>query len=94
MESQVHYASIDVKLREEYKPALNLAPPAAGTRMRNALVDGYHSAADSALNVLLFLLQAGPSTLLWLLLLFFPARWSWRKLRVVASQRQSPAGAL
>lgn len=94
MENQVHYASIDLKLREEYKPALNLAPPAAGTRMRNALVDGYHSAVDSALNILLFLLQAGPSTLLWLLLLFLPARWSWRKLRLVAAPKQSPAGAL
>ena len=94
MENQVHYASIDLKLREEYKPDLNLAPPAAGTRMRNALVDGYHSAVDSALNILLFLLQDGPSTLLWLLLLFLPARWSWRKLRLVAAQKQSPAGAL
>jgi hypothetical protein len=94
MENQVHYASIDLALREEYKPALNLAPPAAGTRMRNALVDGYHSAMDGALNVLLFLLQVGPSILFWLLLLFFPARWSWRRLRVVAAQKQSLAGAL
>jgi hypothetical protein len=94
MEGQVYYASIDLKLREEYKPALNLAPPAAGIRMRNALVDGYHSAVDSALNVVLFLLQAGPSILFWLLLLFFPMRWSWRKLRVVAAQKQSLAGAL
>ena len=94
MEGQVYYASIDLKLREEYKPALNLAPPAAGIRVRNALVDGYHSAVDSALNVVLFLLQAGPSILFWLLLLFFPMRWSWRKLRVVAAQKQSLAGAL
>jgi hypothetical protein len=62
--------------------------------MRNALVDGYHSAMDGALNVLLFLLQVGPSILFWLLLLFFPARWSWRRLRVVAAQKQSLAGAL
>jgi len=94
IENQVHYASIDLKLSEEYKPALNLAPPAAATRMRNSLVDGYHSAMDSALNVLLFLLQVGPSILFWLLLLFFPARWSWRRLRVVAAQKQSLAGAL
>jgi hypothetical protein len=94
MENRVYYASIDLKLREEYKPALNLAPPAAGTRMRNALVDGYHSAADSALNVLLFFLQAGPSILFWLLLLFFPVRWSWRKLRVLTTQKQSLAAAL
>src|SRR5260370_865187 len=75
----------------------SLRVPAAeldATRMRNSLVDGYHSAMDSALNVLLFLLQVGPSILFWLLLLFFPARWSWRRLRAVAAQKQSLAGAL
>jgi len=94
MENQVSYASIDLKLREEYKPALNLAPPATGARMRNALVDGYHSAVESALGLVLFLFQEGPSFLFWLLLLFFPARWTWRKLRALAAQKQSLAGAL
>ena len=39
MLQQVNYASIELKLRQEYKPALNFAPPAAHLRMRNALVD-------------------------------------------------------
>jgi hypothetical protein len=94
MENQVSYAAIDLKLREEYKPALNLAPPATGTRLRNALVDGYKSAVESALGLVLFLFQEGPTILFWLLLLFFPARWTWRKLRALAAQKQSLAGAL
>ncbi len=94
MEKQVSYASIDVKLREEYKPALNLAPPAMGTRLRNALVDGYKSAMESALGLVLFVFQEGPTILFWLLLLFFPARWTWRKLRAVAAPKPSPAVAL
>jgi hypothetical protein len=94
MENQVSYAAIDLKLREEYKPALNLAPPATGTRLRNALVDGYKSAVESALGLILFLFQEGPTILFWLLLLFFPARWTWRKLRALAAQKQSLAGAL
>ncbi|HXO38219.1 MAG TPA: DUF4349 domain-containing protein, partial [Candidatus Acidoferrum sp.] len=94
MENQVNYASIDLKLREEYKPALNLAPPATGTRLRNALVDGYHSAVESALGLVLFLFQEGPSILFWLLVLFFPARWTWSKLRAAAAQKHSLAGAL
>ncbi len=94
MENQVNYASIDLKLREEYKPALNLAPPASGTRLRNALVDGYQSAVESALGLVLFLFQEGPSILFWLLVLFFPARWTWRKLRVAAAQKHSLAGVL
>jgi len=94
MEKQVSYASIDVKLREEYKPALNLAPPATGTRLRNALVDGYKLAMESALALVLFLFQEGPTILFWLLVLFFPARWTWRKLRAVVAPKQSLAGAL
>jgi chromosome segregation ATPase len=94
MQQRVDYASIELNLREEYKPALNLGPPSAGTRMRNALVDGYHSAAENALGLVLFLLQEGPSLLFWLLLLFFPARWTWRKLRAVAAPKPSPAVAL
>jgi len=94
MENKVSYASIDLTLREEYKPALNLAPPAIGTRLRNALVNGYHSAVESALGLVLFLFQEGPSILLWLLILFFPARWTWRKLRAAVTQKQSLAGAV
>jgi anti-sigma factor RsiW len=94
MEKQVSYASIDVKLREEYKPALNLAPPATGTRLRNALVDGYKSAMESALGLVLFVFQEGPTILFWLLLLFFPARWTWRNLRAAAVPKPSPAVAL
>src|SRR5260370_34969239 len=67
MESQVSYAAIEVKLREEYKPALNLAPPAIGTRLRNALGDGYKSAVESGLGLGLFLFQEVPTILFWLL---------------------------
>lgn len=94
MENQVEFASIDLKLHEEYKPALNLAPLAAGTRLRNALVDGYQSAVESALGLVLFLFQDGPSILFWLLLLFLPARWTWRKLRLAIAPKQSLAGVV
>jgi anti-sigma factor RsiW len=94
LENHVNYASIELNLREEYKPALNLGPLAIGTRLRNGLVDGFHSAVESALGLVLFLFQEGPSILFWLLVLFFPARWTWRKLRAAAAQKQSLAGAL
>ena len=94
MQNLVNYASISLSLSEEYKPTLNLAPPAVGTRMRNALVVGYHTAADSIVNVILFGLQSGPVILFWLLVLFFPARWAWRKLHEAGTQKHSLAGAL
>ena len=91
---QVNYASIELKLREEYKPALNLAPPSAGTRMRNALVDGYRAVVENALGLVVLLLQGGPSILFWLALVFFPVRWTWRKLRPIIAQKQPLAGAV
>ena len=93
MLQQVNYASIELKLRQEYKPALNLASPAARVRMRYALVDGYHAVVENALRLVLFLFQQGPSILFWVLLAVFPARWSWRKLRLAMAERQSLAGA-
>jgi hypothetical protein len=94
MQQRVNYASIELKLREEYKPALNLAPPSAGTRMRNALVDGYHTVVENALGLVVLLLQGGPSILFWLALVFFPVRWTWRKLRPIITQKQPLAGAV
>ena len=94
MQQQVNYASIELKLREEYKPALNLGPPFAGTRMRNALVDGYHAVVENALGLVVLLLQSGPSILFWLALVFLPVRWTWRKLRPIIAQKQPLAGAV
>jgi len=91
---KVRYASIELKLREEYKPALNLAPPSAGIRMRNALVDGYQTVVENALGLVVLLLQDGPSILFWLALVFFPGRWIWRKLRPIIAQKQPLAGAV
>jgi myosin heavy subunit len=93
LQQQVDYASIEVNLREEYKPALNLAPPGAGKQMRNALVDGYRAVTENGLALVLLLFREGPNILFWLLLAFFPIRWGWRKLRLAMAERQSLAGA-
>jgi hypothetical protein len=44
-------------------------------------VDGYNTVIEGLIDVVLFLLSAGPSLLLWAAILFFPARWAWKKLR-------------
>lgn len=94
MQQQVDYASIELNLREEYKPALNLGPPSAGTRMRNALVDGYHAVVENALGLVVLLLKGGPSILFWIALVFFPLRWTWRKFRPIIAQKQPLAGTV
>jgi hypothetical protein len=92
MENQVSYASIAINLRQEYKPALNATPPAAGKRIRNASVEGYQAAAETALTLILFLLNNGPRIVLWILILLFPARWGWKRIRA-ATRIEPIAGA-
>jgi hypothetical protein len=66
---------------EEYKAHLSVAAPSTGSRLRNAAVDGHRNVAGSLTGLALFLLSYGPAFLLWSALLFFPARYAWRRLR-------------
>jgi hypothetical protein len=79
LSNRVAFASIDLTLAEEYQAQFGGAPSSAGRRIRNALVDGYHAAADGLLGVAVFLFNIGPSLLVWALILFWPARWGWRR---------------
>jgi hypothetical protein len=56
-------------------------PESTGTRFRNAAVDGYQSLVNFVIDVALFLLSNGLLLLLWAGILFFPARWAWRRMR-------------
>ena len=93
LEHQVRYATLQLKLSEDYKAELEVAPPSTGTRLQNSLVDGYRSAVDSALGVVQVLFSYGPALLLWFLLLFWPARVAWRRLRPFAASRIVPAAS-
>lgn len=55
LEHQVRYAALELRLSEEYKAALEVAPPSTGTQLRNSLVDGYRGVVDSAVGFLMFL---------------------------------------
>lgn len=79
--NRIHFASIELNLREEYRPAASLAPPTASLRLRNALVDGYRGALENGLAALVFVLRQGPSILMWALLLILPVWWIRRKIR-------------
>lgn len=77
---RVDFATLNVKLEEDYKAQLQ---PTPGGRFRNAAIEGFRSMLDGVTGVALFLLAIGPSLLLWTALLFFPARFGWRKLRAL-----------
>jgi|GEM_PF-486440 len=81
MRNQVDYATVNLTITEDYKAELKVVPTSTGTLIRNAAVDGYKSLVDGLLGLLLWLLSWLPSLLVWIVALFFPARFVWRRLR-------------
>lgn len=91
LRGRVAFASIELNLSEEYQEHLGDAPDSVSRRIRNAFVDGYHAAVAGLLAVCIFLLSVGPSLLLLAAILFWPARWGWRRWR--AHRREGAASA-
>jgi len=81
LEHRVDFAAIDLKLAEEYKAQLTTPAPSVAMQLRNAIVDGFRSAFQSLLAPVLFLAESGPTLLLWLFILAFPAWLLWRRYR-------------
>lgn len=81
LRNRVEYASLDLTISEDYKEHLEAVPDSTGTRFRNAAVSGYRSMVNGMLGVSLRLLEVLPTVLLWSAILFFPARFAWKKLR-------------
>jgi hypothetical protein len=89
MGKQVTFATLNATLKEDYKAPMEMAPPSTSSRFHNAAVDGYRSVVEGLMSVLLFLLSAGPSLLVWAAILFFPARFAWKRLRRKLAAAQS-----
>ena len=85
LEHRVDFATIDLKLAEEYKAKLESTAPSFSTEFHNALVNGYRNVADTFVALLLFFAEYGPILLFWALVLLVPAWLVWRRWRQVAS---------
>ena len=83
--TSVDFATVNLTLSQERKAQLQMAPPSIGTRFHNAAVDGYTTLASGVIGLLELLLSIGPSLLLWGALVFFPARWAWRRRHQASS---------
>jgi hypothetical protein len=79
VEHRVAFATIDLKLAEEYKEQLGTGNISSRRRLRNAAVSGLRDAYQNLLEAVVFIIGAGPTLLLWVAILFFPARWIWKK---------------
>jgi anti-sigma factor RsiW len=81
LEHRVDFAAIDLNLAEEYKAQIGSPSPSISRRLHNALVDGYRSAIEGVVSLILFFAEYGPSGLIWLVVLaplawFLHRRWA------------------
>jgi hypothetical protein len=87
LRNRIDFATLNLTVIEDYKAELKVVPPSIGTQIRNAAVDGYRSVVDGLFGLLLWLLSWLPTLLVWILVLFYPIRAAWRKLRPRLVQR-------
>ncbi|HXW54930.1 MAG TPA: DUF4349 domain-containing protein [Candidatus Cybelea sp.] len=80
MEREVRYATVFLRLDEEYRQQLNPRAFTTGTRIRNAVVAGFQNLEDSLLAVSLFLFSYGLPALVWLALAGTLSWFFWRRL--------------
>ncbi len=85
LEHRVDFATVDLKLSEEYKAKLDSPAPAISTLIHNAAVNGYRNIADTLLSIVLFFAEYGPVLCFWLLVFSIPAWLVWRRWRHAAA---------
>ena len=69
---RVAYATVTLEILEERRADLDLGPLPVSRQFRNAIVDGFRGAFESALGLALFGARVGPALLLWGLVLAWP----------------------
>lgn len=79
--TRVEFLTLVVRLTEDYRAQLHMAPDSTVGSFRNAAIRGYKFMMEGVVALVLFLLSYGPSLLIWTALLFFPVRFAYRKLR-------------
>ena len=85
-EQRVDLATVTLTVQEQYRADLAIGPLPLNLRFKNALVDGFRHAAESLIGASLIVLQAAPMLLVWSLILVWPVRRIWRRVRAVVIQ--------
>jgi len=86
-DNRVTFANISFSLREERA----LPAETIGAKLRTTAVAGLSDAFESISVILLFLAGRGPSLILWGALIYFPARFFWRKRTQLAFSQVEPS---
>jgi hypothetical protein len=84
---RVSFANVFFSLREERTSTAETI----GAKLRRAAIGGLNDALDSFSSILLFIAGHGPLLVLWAMLIYFPARYFWRRRSQLAfSEAQAP----
>jgi hypothetical protein len=86
----VNYASVQVRLGEEYHKTLHTRPVRTGTKIWNALIEGVSNLEAGAVGLLLFLFAYGPSILFWLAIFAIPTWLIGRRFRSRRAEAERP----
>jgi hypothetical protein len=78
---RVDFATLNVKITEDYKDRLQVMPDSILGRFRNSAIAGYRRMLDGIVTAISFLLSAGPSGLFWSVIIFFIIKFTWKILR-------------
>jgi hypothetical protein len=82
LNNRISLATISLQVNEDYRaPLTGTVSPSIGTRLSNSAMDGLHAAFNGIIGLMQVILAAGPSLLLWGLLLGLPGYFLWKKLR-------------
>jgi len=73
--SRVSFANVSFSLREERTPVAETI----GAKLRSTAISGLSDAFESISTILLFLAGRGPLLALWAAIVYFPARFFWRR---------------
>lgn len=85
--SRVSFANVFFSLREERSTAAETI----GAKLRSAATGGLNGALDSLSSILLLMAGHGPLLVLWAVLIYFPARYFWRRRSQLAfSEAHAP----
>ncbi len=80
-DNRIVFSSVFLSMREELSsPAITL-----GAQLRNAARNGFSDAITSLSGILIFAMKFGPTLLLWAVILFLPARYIWRRSRMLSA---------
>jgi hypothetical protein len=78
---RVDFATLNVKITEDYKAPLQVMPDSILGRFRNSAIAGYRTMLDGIFSVISLLLSAGPSVLFWGVIIFLIIKFAWKMLR-------------